>query len=107
MALPSLDELNIMHASICQAFTDPKRILILYSLHEQPRHVTELAKHLNLPQPTVSRHLRVLREHSLVRPERRGAAVYYHVTEDRMIVVVDTMRQIMRDLLERRADILA
>jgi DNA-binding transcriptional ArsR family regulator len=107
MESPTLAELNLMHASICQAFTDPKRILILYTLFEQPRHVSELAKHLSMPQSTVSRHLRVLREHSLVKPERKGAAVYYRVTEDRMIGVIDTMRQVMRDLLERRADILA
>ena len=35
-------EVNQLHASICQALADPKRILILYELHEGPKTVTEL-----------------------------------------------------------------
>lgn len=107
MTIPPLEELQLMHNTVCQAMTDPKRILILYALNEQPRHVTELATFLDLPQPTVSRHLRVLREHALVTPERRGAAVYYHLTEPRIIDVIDTMRQMMRDLQAQRSKLLA
>ena len=107
MALPTMDEINLMHANICQAFTDPKRIMIMYALHEQPRHVTDLANFLEMPQPTVSRHLRVLRQRSLVIAERKGAAVYYRVADDRMIQVVDTMRQVMRGVLNRQSDILS
>ena len=97
MNQPTLDELNLLHANICQALGDPKRILILYSLYEEPRHVTALADDLGMPQPTVSRHLRVLRERGLVKTKRNGTAVIYTVTDDRMIAVIDTMRQILRD----------
>ena len=107
MPLPTMDEINLMHANICQAFTDPKRIMIMYALHEQPRHVTDLANFLDLPQPTVSRHLRVLRQRSLVIAERKGAAVYYRVADERMIQVVDIMRQVMRGALERQSDMLS
>ena len=66
-------EVNLLHASICQALADPKRILILYALSEGPRTVTELTEALDVPQPTVSRHLKVLRERRLVSTERDGA----------------------------------
>ena len=107
MKEPTLDELNLLHANICQALGDPKRILILYALYEQPRHVTALADDLRLPQPTVSRHLRVLRQRALVSTERDGAAVVYRVADDRMITVLNEMRQVMRDALTRQSDLLS
>lgn len=103
---PTIEELNLLHANICQALGDPKRIQILYALHEQPRHVTALATHLNIPQPTVSRHLRVLRQRALVTKQRNGAAVVYDLADARMIDVLETMRQVLRDSLARQANLL-
>ena len=106
MKEPTLDELNLLHANICQALGDPKRILILYALHKQARHVTALADDLGLPQPTVSRHLRVLRQRALVSKERVGTAVVYRLTDARMIDVLNEMRQVMRDALARQSEVL-
>ncbi len=107
MTYPQLEELNLLHAHICQAMGDPKRILILYALHEQPRHVTALADDLGMPQPTVSRHLRVLRQRALVQTQRDGPAVVYTLVDDRMIRVLDEMRQILRDVVSRQSEVLA
>src|SRR5450759_2717559 len=78
-------EVNLLHASICQALADPKRILILYALSEGPRTVTELTEALDVPQPTVSRHLKVLRERHLVSTEREGATVRHSRADGRVI----------------------
>ncbi len=85
-------EVNQLHASICQALADPKRILILYELHEGPKTVTELTEALKVPQPTVSRHLKMLREQRLVYNERDGVSVRYSLADDRVITALDTMR---------------
>jgi ArsR family transcriptional regulator len=106
MAYPALQELNHLHANVCQALADPKRILILYALAEQPRHVTGLAELLDMPQPTVSRHLRVLRQQSLVTAERDRATVVYELADPRIIGVLDTMRQVMVDALERQSGLI-
>ncbi|MBE2221438.1 MAG: winged helix-turn-helix transcriptional regulator [Anaerolineae bacterium] len=106
MSNPTLEELDLLHANICQALGDPKRILILYALDEQPRHVTALADDLGMPQPTVSRHLRVLRQRNLVSTERNGAAVVYTIQDNRIISVLDTMRGILRDSLAQQSDML-
>lgn len=106
MPIPQLEELQLLHQNICQAVGDPKRIQILYALHEQPRHVTALAEALNMPQPTVSRHLAVLRERGLVIAERDGAAVVYRVGEVRIIEVLDVMRKMMRDWLGKQNSIM-
>lgn len=106
MDQPSFDEISLLHASVCQALGDPKRLMILYALHERPRNVSTLAADLELPQPTVSRHLQVLRDRSLVSFEREGTSVVYHLSEPRVIVVLDTMRQILRDSLLRQTNVL-
>lgn len=106
MAVPGLDELQLLHAQVCQAVGDPRRIQILYALYDQPLHVTGLAELLDIPQPTVSRHLALLRDRSLVIAERDGQAVIYRLADDRIIAVLDTMRQMLRDVLGRRASAL-
>ena len=106
MAFPSLSELRLLHANICKALGDPKRIQILYALDEQPRNVTSLASTLDIPQPTISRHLAVLRQRSLVATERNGQMVNYRLADPRIIDVLDSMRTILRDSLERQSSAL-
>jgi ArsR family transcriptional regulator len=105
--LPSLDELSLLHSHICQALGDPKRLLILYILAEQPANVTALTEVTGMPQPTVSRHLNTLRKANLVQCERQGQAVVYSLTDPRIIDVVDLMRTILRDSLQRHATTMA
>ena len=106
MPYPALHELNLLHANICQALADPKRIQLLYALDEQPRNVSGLAEVLEMPQPTASRHLRVLREQSLVFAERDGPAVIYRLADRRIIEVLNTMQQVMFDALERQSGLI-
>jgi DNA-binding transcriptional ArsR family regulator len=103
MNAPSLQELNSLHSNICKALGDPKRIMILYELNKRPRNVSELAQDLGIPQPTISRHLRVLRQRALVIPERNGAAVYYYLADPRMIEILDKMRLVLRRSLESQS----
>lgn len=103
MTTPTLQELTLLHANICQALADPKRLQILYALAEAPLNVNSLAEALQLPQPTVSRHLRVLRQQSLVNTERKGPAIKYHLADRRIIEALDQIRQVMIDALARRS----
>ena len=104
--VPTIDELSLLHANVCQALGDPKRIMIIYALDGEPQHVTALAEKLGFPQPTVSRHLRILRQRALVETERSGPAVIYRLSDKRIIDILDEMRQIMRDALTRQNDLL-
>ncbi len=98
-------EVNLLHAQVCRGLADPKRILILYFLADGPRRVTDLAETLHLPQPTVSHHLRILRERGLVQSQRRGVEVYYALTDHRIIEALDLLRAVLADLLSRQADL--
>jgi DNA-binding transcriptional ArsR family regulator len=98
-------EVNELHAGLCSALADPKRIMILYALAEKPRNVTDIAETLGHPQSTISRHLRVLRERGLVRTRRDGSAVVYTLVDQRLIEALDTLRAVLRDLVARRAEV--
>ncbi|HBG74593.1 MAG: hypothetical protein A2X25_11215 [Chloroflexi bacterium GWB2_49_20] len=99
------DEVNQLHANICNGLADPIRILLLYKLSEAPSSVNDLANSVNLSQPTVSRHLKILRERGLVIPKRNGQYVYYHLADIRIIEALDLMRAVMSDTLSERAKI--
>lgn len=100
------DEANLL-GDKCKSLVDPKRILILYALNERPHNVGELAARLDLPQSTISRHLQTLLACGVVASERQGVTVAYTLVDHRLIHVLDTMRQLLRDHLRREADLAA
>ena len=95
-------EVNLLHASICQGLSDPKRILMLYALRDRPMHVNELAEALRVPQPTISRHLKVLRERQLVAAEREGPSVLYSLADPRVVEALDILRAVLLGTLSRQ-----
>jgi DNA-binding transcriptional ArsR family regulator len=62
-------------ARFFQALGDPTRLRILCLLRDGERTVGDLVEALGVPQPKVSRHLKVLREVGLVCAERDGRNV--------------------------------
>ena len=58
---------------------DPTRRRILELLRVQPRPVGELAEHLPVSRPAVSRHLRLLREAGLVADQAVGTRRIYRL----------------------------
>jgi len=98
-------EINQLHAEFCAGLADPKRILMLYLLSEQPHNVTELVSILNMSQPAVSRHLKVLRDRGMVTATRVGPSVEYRLADRRLIDALDLLRAALRDHLSHRAEI--
>jgi ArsR family transcriptional regulator len=71
-------------AHVAKALGDPIRIQLVDVLrrHAGQVCVCELVPLFDLSQPTVSHHLKVLREAGIVGSERRGLWAYYYVTPD-------------------------
>jgi ArsR family transcriptional regulator len=101
MMKPDQQELRTMHANLCQAIADPTRIALLYELGESPKHVNQLVESLALPQATVSRHLKILRDRRLVTTRREGPYIYYRLAEPRVLEALEIMRHILGDVLTR------
>ena len=68
-------------ARLARALSDPVRVQLLDVLrgHAGEVCVCELIPLFDLGQPTISHHLKVLREAGLVDVRRRGIWAYYHV----------------------------
>jgi ArsR family transcriptional regulator len=71
-------------AIVAKAVGDPIRLQLVDVLkkHAGKVCVCELVPLFELSQPTVSHHLKVLREAGLVGSERRGLWAYYYVNRD-------------------------
>ncbi|HEX8807262.1 MAG TPA: metalloregulator ArsR/SmtB family transcription factor, partial [Candidatus Aquilonibacter sp.] len=71
-------------AALLKAAADPYRLRMLATLAAAADEVCvcEFTDALPLNQPTVSHHLRILREAKLVTCERRGTWVYYRIAPD-------------------------
>jgi ArsR family transcriptional regulator len=78
-------EILQLEADFCSALSDPTRIPLLYVLSEEPRNVTKLTVELGVPQPTTSRHLKILRDRGLVQTTRQGTTVTYSLADERLI----------------------
>lgn len=99
-------EIIQLEADFCSAVSDPTRILMLYALSEKSMNVTELTNELNIPQPTTSRHLKILRERGLVQTTRHGTAINYQLADKRLIDALDLLRAVMRERLVYRASLI-
>ena len=80
--IPRLD--LAAEAALFRALADPHRLTILAALDRADNDVCvcDFTDALPLSQPTVSHHLRILREAGLITGERRGTWVYYRLTPD-------------------------
>lgn len=96
-------EITQLHAQVCGGLSDPTRILILYKVAQSPSNVSDLAAELDVPQPTVSRHLKILRDRQMVVSQREGQSVFYSLADERIIRALDLLRAVLADALEDQA----
>jgi ArsR family transcriptional regulator len=68
---------HLTASSLLRAVADPARLRLLHLLHAEELSVGELVRVLELPQSSVSRHLKSLRDEGLVIDRAAGPATYY------------------------------
>lgn len=80
-----------------KALSDPTRIRILNLLAQSPDPVCvcDLTDHFPLGQPTISHHLKVLRQVGFVVAERRGTYMHYHVNRACLAKFPEAARRIL------------
>lgn len=74
-------------AQLFKAVADPTRLQLLSIIKSSPNAescVCDLTAPLELSQPTISHHLRVLTEAGLVSRSSRGTWAWYSINEDRL-----------------------
>jgi DNA-binding transcriptional ArsR family regulator len=68
-------------SNLLRVLSAPVRLAIVVELGERPRVVRELVDRLEMSQPLVSQHLRLLREARVVSVERRGRHAWYSLVD--------------------------
>ena len=76
-----------------KAVADPTRLAILHSLASAPSSVGELAALFRLAQPTVSMHVKVLRQAGLVHSERAGGRLRLSADPTAVETLLGDLRQ--------------
>jgi ArsR family transcriptional regulator len=81
-------------ADTFKALADPTRVAIVNRLTTADAVcVCDLTAAFELSQPTISHHLRILREAGLVEAERRGTWAYYRLAPD----AIASLREVFGD----------
>lgn len=85
------------YAGWFKALADPTRIRILNLLaaNRAPVCVCDIVKHFPIGQPTISHHLKILRDTCFVKSERRGTFMYYRVNRNCLDEFPDAAHLIM------------
>lgn len=96
-------EVRELEAGVCRALGDVTRLRIIYALAVGPLSVGCLSRQLELPQPTVSRHLRVLRDQSLVATLREGALAHYRLADSEVLGALGALRGVLARTLDHHA----
>lgn len=73
------------HAPVAAVLADPLRAQLVDLLAQGPACTCHLVADTGAKQPTVSHHLRVLRDAGLVVAEPRGRFTYYRLMPDRLL----------------------
>lgn len=87
IAPPVLDEATAQqYADWFKVLADPTRLRILNLLahNDRPLCVCDIVEQFDLGQPTISHHLKILRESCFVKTERHGAFIYYSINHNCM-----------------------
>ncbi|HTT85724.1 MAG TPA: metalloregulator ArsR/SmtB family transcription factor [Acidimicrobiales bacterium] len=80
-----------------KAISDPTRLAILDTLRSGPRTVTEIAGAFSLAQPTVSNHVKQLREAGLVTDTRQGTRRQLVVQDDNVAELIARLHDALGD----------
>lgn len=98
-ALPRIDP-EAMRANACRAsellkaLANDKRLMILCLLAEGERAVGELNARLDLSQPALSQHLKVLREEGLVATRRDAQSILYSLVPGPAQRILQTLHDV-------------
>ena len=96
------NNLNKFKAKVFKALSDPVRIEIIEFLRGGEKCVCEIIPHVNIIQPLVSRHLKILKDCGLVKDRKDGVRRLYSITDPRVFETVDTITPEMIANLSRR-----
>ena len=88
-----------VYLKVMKALSDRTRVKIIKMLQGQEMCVCELQAALELAQPSVSKHLKILEEAGLVESRKEGMWVNYRLADNADSIYAGHLQSILRDWL--------
>jgi len=88
-------------AKIFNALSDPMRLDIIDFLRGGEKCVCEIVPHVDLIQPVVSRHLKILKDCGLLKYRKEGNRRLYSITDYRIFETIDAVGSDLVDALSK------
>ena len=97
-----LENTNRLKSTVFHALSDPVRLDILEFLRDGEKCVCNIVPHLNLIQPVVSRHLKILKCSGLVKDRKDGNKRLYSVTFPEIYTILDDVTPELASALSKK-----
>jgi ArsR family transcriptional regulator, arsenate/arsenite/antimonite-responsive transcriptional repressor len=82
---------------ISKVLSDPNRLEIIKLLSERPMCVHAIVHHLNISQPAVSKHLKLLTDTGLLVSEKKGMYVHYSLKKEILLNHLKDISKIVQE----------
>ncbi len=99
----TINDINLATlAFLSKCLADENRLRILFCVSKEKKSVSSIVEELKLSQPLISHHLKELKRSLFVNVERRGPFVYYELSDERILQILEKLNELGDDLLQAR-----
>jgi ArsR family transcriptional regulator len=102
----SKEDIYGLHAELCSALANDKRLRILHLLGEKECSVGEIAQRLKINPSNVSQHLRVMRAAGVLTTRKDGTQIFYSPTSMKFVEGYRLIREGLAEVHALKADVL-
>jgi DNA-binding transcriptional ArsR family regulator len=99
-------EVHLIKAAFLKVLAHPVRLRILELLSQEEQTVGQVTELLKADQPTVSRHLAILRQGGLVTMRQEGLSVFYRIQNDEITRFLAKLTELLKSKLQIDAELL-
>ena len=78
---------------VFKALSDPTRLKILELIKDQKRCICEIIPHTGKSQPTISQHLRILRNARLIKDHKKGTNIWISAANNQIYSIINNTRR--------------
>lgn len=86
-----------LYAKFFQGLSNPTRYKIIEALIDGPKNVSQLVDALGVSQSQISNQLVCLKWCGYVSSRQEGKYVYYQITDERILTIVELARSVVAD----------
>ncbi|MBI2173776.1 MAG: winged helix-turn-helix transcriptional regulator [Candidatus Omnitrophica bacterium] len=96
MAIAQTNQAHLIKTAFLKVLAHPLRLRILELLGQREQSVGQFAQTLSVDQPTVSRHLGILKQGGLVMTRQDGASVIYRLQNEETVQLLQQLTELLK-----------